>query len=807
MSATWRIATVFLVLGLTALACFLPLVLHPGELLVGAQRGGQNDLTAYFLASREFPRRCWEMFGQMPFWNPYLAGGMPHAGNPQSALWYPLNLPIWLLGADKLVSWQLVLHHAIGGLGAFLLARRLGLTRSGALLTGVAYLGAPILMARTCEGHLTFVAVEAWAPWAFWAWERLRADHRRGGGLVLVLATCILAGHTQATFYLCLALAALGVAELIRRFRAGEHPAARALATNAAIIGLFTLGIAMVEILPLFVYIKNSARGMGALSGGSTLSSSGPANLLQLLYPFIHGTPATYRGPGMYYWETLISLGVLPLLLASLGLVAAFRSRRNFLGLAIIGLGSVLFAMGGNTPFYTVLEKLPGVGMFRYPSRALFLFALVGAVLAGLGLDTLRELAAAPGDRWRTLWRRSLPPIIVTILVIIVASAPGLRGGLPAAFSVLKSLEMRMAIAALAIAVGLAMSRAVPSSLPAALLILATLVELALISNSILRTRPLDSFRAANPVLAELKSQDSFNDGRTLARYLVITDREAESAAIPKVLGYEPVPPARFLLYLSKTKLHANAMAGLFGVEPLDLTQVNPLLLDLMSVRQGVFLKSDKGVEALGWKLRAVGRVDEPMTDPTAPEPRSFEYQIQENPRALPRAYVVGSAKVHRLSDPVENVLAGFNPREQVLLERDALPDSSPRQPFTPARITRDTPNLVAVEVETSQPGYLVLTDNWFPGWSATIDGKEAPVLAANLGFRAIALPQAGKHSVVFTYEPVGWLMGLLISVLTAGLLAYATLAQMAAADQELDQDEEGDLDDAPQLIEGTASA
>lgn len=84
---------------------------------------------------------------------------------------------------------------------------------------------------------------------------------------------------------------------------------------------------------------------------------------------------------------------------------------------------------------------------------------------------------------------------------------------------------------------------------------------------------------------------------------------------------------------------------------------------------------------------------------------------IYENPAAMPRAFVVGHATVVAASDEgaVES-LRTIDPRNEILLEADVLPDG-PRAAFRPADIVENAANRVCIEVETSRPGYLFLSD------------------------------------------------------------------------------------------------
>jgi uncharacterized membrane protein YfhO len=86
----------------------------------------------------------------------------------------------------------------------------------------------------------------------------------------------------------------------------------------------------------------------------------------------------------------------------------------------------------------------------------------------------------------------------------------------------------------------------------------------------------------------------------------------------------------------------------------------------------------------------------------------------------------------------------------------------------------RFQPNEVVIETEARAPGFLVLTDSFYPGWKAFVDEGEQPIHRANYLFRAVRVP-AGRHTVHFRYEPTSFRAGAAISLTAlAGLLLIA---------------------------------
>ena len=86
---------------------------------------------------------------------------------------------------------------------------------------------------------------------------------------------------------------------------------------------------------------------------------------------------------------------------------------------------------------------------------------------------------------------------------------------------------------------------------------------------------------------------------------------------------------------------------------------------------------------------------------------------------------------------------------------------------------------MITLEVQTSDGGWLVLTDSWYPGWQATLDGNPVPILRANAAFRAIAI-SAGPHSVSYAYRPLSFQAGAGLSGASLLVLVVLFLASQS---------------------------
>jgi hypothetical protein len=149
--------------------------------------------------------------------------------------------------------------------------------------------------------------------------------------------------------------------------------------------------------------------------------------------------------------------------------------------------------------------------------------------------------------------------------------------------------------------------------------------------------------------------------------------------------------------------------------------------------------------------------------------------QVFRVPRPLARTFAVGRA---RRADGLAGLTALLSPdfeaRDEVVLSQsDPLP---PADSFVgTSRVVASTATRVTLEASLNAPGYVVLLDGYDPGWLAEVDGKPAPVLCANVAFRAIALP-AGHHVIQLVYRPRTVLVGLTLSATTLLALLGAAL-------------------------------
>lgn len=684
--------------------------------------------------------------GRLPLWNPYLYGGAPFIADLQTAVFYPLNWPVFLLPQVTYESLQfLVLAHLLlAAAGMYLLCvyGPLPTGRVAAVVAGLAFALCDYMVVHL--GNLNLVAGAAWMPWLALAVGRGVMSRRwvpfAFGGLALSMM--LLAGHIQPFLYGMLLAALIAAFGVVLAWRENGPRAALGVALRALIVPLVAVGVSAVQLLPGIELRELTARA--AVSYDVSIEySMPPVQLLSLIVPDLFG-----RGPGSYWapWPRVEMgyFGILPLFAA----LAAFWVRRGpftwFLGaLAILG---VLMALGGYSIVHGLLfQFVPGFSGLRAPARAIILFNLAAAWLAAVGIDGLLRVDRDPSVKWllRVGWTflgiavlGVLPPVVYYLAT--VAGQPGplaIRVG-----PIANGLVLSGALLALSLAV-FGLARRMPGKVAAALI-------LAIVSFDLLTTG-FDVEGGGEDPAAKYQHDAVVN---------FIRENSPEPLRIDTETGVWSVwQPAAGMLH---------RIGDVRGVD-------NPLMLaDTQRYWAGL-----GGRQGAPYDLLNVGFA---LVTPGTPlDPQKFrkvfdgdpEIEVWRYQTPMPRVWVVGSNSVVNDHEAAFAAIhqSSFNPREHVILEEFGVRMG---QPGT-ARIESYTNDRITVRVNAPNNGHLVLSEVWYPGWEATVNGQPTTVLRANYLFRAVNVP-VGESLVELVFRPYSFYAGATVSLLTLITLGIA---------------------------------
>lgn len=720
------------------------------ELLVGGTVLAQDTAT-FFYPMYTFLGESLRS-GNIPMWNPYQMSGTPFAADPQSGWMYLPAMGFFAVLPVALAAKAIMVFHLfLAGVGAYALARALGMPVSAALLSGVAYEFTGYLYDRNtcCFAYM----VAAWLPFPVLFVElAMRSRGRTEKILWLALAgfavSQILAIWLgQGSYY---ALLVLGGYLAYRALIAPANPAAglrvrmAALTLHGVAVLVFGLGLAAAGLLPRFEYnaVSNlpggypatpayrfgdwSTRDWAELLRRTNMYAGGATLALASLSPFV--TRLRYGTP---YWTTL-------------------------------ALGSLVLTTQGPTPLHWVLyHALPGFARMhpRHPeARVIMVFYLCAAILAGATWSSLR------------LRRRSIA--LVAPLPALIVLALWLQG---------VPVPLPTAIAATLASVLVVAYRLSPRrhALAAALILL---VFVDLLDNA----RSFAALRADFDSAFALRTVDveAYYEPTKAGRFLL-----SRSGKEPfRVFGYDVrlnnrQPPGRPYWddpLEAELVLNNRAMAlGLQNIQgyfPAHLARYQQYMRALNGRSQGYHHESvlDKGLaspllDLLNVRYILIPRPTPPYLEQLAgTHPAVYEgdrVSVRENRDALPRAWIVHSARQVAPGEAPKLLASGnIDPRRTALIEASPPPlAQSPDSAAGKVSITEYRADRMRLRTTASAPGLLVLSEVYYPAWKAYVDGNPTRLYAANHILRAVTVP-AGEHEFELRYESTALRWGLIIS-------------------------------------------
>jgi hypothetical protein len=742
-------------LALVVLASALP---HAGALL-GRASYYFRDFSVTFYPLRLFQARELAAL-RWPSWNPYV-----HEGSFALPILYPPDLLHALWPGPAAVSWLLTLHYPLAALGAWYLARELGASRAGAVVSGAAYsLGG---LALSSLNLYVFLQALALAPAAV---ALLRRAARDGGRWVP--AAALLTALSLTTLAVEFVAQALALGLLLGW---AARPAPRALFRGLAATAL-GLGLAAVPVAVISALTPETVRGAGFEGDVAMGNALHPVGLLQVLVPSLFGSLSApveewwgghFFTKGFPYFLSIYLGGIVLALAAAAWPEIEKRTRLVLAGAALLALWYALGATGGLAP---LLSHLPAFRVLRYPSKALFTPCLGACMAAGLGWDRLRR-----GRGWGVL--------------AATLAAAGALALVPA----LALAVARAAVSAWAELPPGAASRLIAASATAALVPAAACVLAVLAWRGRLRQAAVAALLAALAVLDLAWNARGMNP-QVSPRFF---EPLPEMAALGldrkgRVFSYGVDESPAFRLFLASGVrglglwsffVNRQAYGGYNNVidrvetsEGKDITSFvlrSPglRLEDYQPARVGSLLPWLRNaavthvvsVDALSHaELALVQRVD--TGQPLLP------LHVYRVAGPWPRAYVACRALVAASRQQAGDtpLRGGFDPGRDVALEQAPPAAGAPCASGTVRPLAR-TPAEETYAVELDGAGLLVTRDSHARGWRATVDGQPVDLLRANGHQRAVPLGP-GAHQVTLRYVPPGLRAGVIVTAVAAAV-------------------------------------
>ena len=652
---------------------------------------------------------------ELPLWDPHTWLGQPMLGQAQPGTAYPLNWLLFLVPRvgghiqQAALQWYFIIIHYMAALFCYMLCRDLRRSRAASLIGGLIF-SLAAYVGTTDWPQMINGAV--WAPLVLLFELRALRGHRPLVSAALCgtfLGTAWLSGHHQVPIYITLTMGGVWLYHILREGRIDWN-----IAKLAAVSLVFLFLVGALQILPAQEYGQLAKRWAGAdheLTWNEAVPyyvhreySMPPSSLFAILIPGMnrHADPF---------------VGVVAFSLALFALILCWKNKMVKL-FAALAIGALIYSLGHNSVFQGfIYAVVPLVEKARVPSMAVIIWGFGIAVLAAFGAD---HIAASRESLWT---RRAIAGILGFGIVIYALM-------LNATFiNKTWSIDDRVALTALV---------------------------------AILLAALLQAWRSANltqhAALALLVMLMLLELGNDSGYTFVHTSDKESGSFMAKITNDSDIAeflhqqPGKFRIETNTETLVAN-----WG----SYHNFDIFLALLASVTTNVF-----STEFHTWQTRMLFGVKYTLSEkpPLADSINVFTaasgLKVWENPGAFPRAWT--SHDVFHIAVPadgraiINDHLAELRTRAFTLEKTVPLARCDGADTVT---IQNYAAEKIILSANMACEGMLIVSDSYFPGWKATVDGKSTGIHEVNMAMRGVVVP-AGQHEVVMKYRPASVYLG-----------------------------------------------
>lgn len=668
--------------------------------------------------------------GVIPFWNPYNFSGTPFLAHPSVAPFYPFNLIFFIFPLNIAFSVFLFVHITMAGFFMYFLARR-KLDRLSSLVSASVFAQSGYFAARIYSGHIDIISTIVWTPLVFGTINQAIEKFRKKEILMAVLALTmqILAGYQFAVMMtLELVFLVWGIRvisrvgpSLLKLWRAKKTWGIK-LIRELAVLGLIVIsayGLASVQFLPTYEFVRNSVRSSGLPYSLVTWGSYSLDNFKLFDNPYIYGDPFpesySYFGPGPNFFELFYFVGRIPLILIVgyiiiwvvtriIGskdkkiLLIQIINQKDIGGILLAIVFFALLALGVNFPLHKIFfDLVPPYRLFRFPAQHLMMVVFLLSLLAGRAVSSVK-----------------INLIKCVILLLIV-------------------------------------------------------VELLSFSKRFIRIDKVPTQGFDVDLITALKQDNELvrlvPDFPVVSRVRGSLDFESASYyRIQTTSGYNPILLNNYYQFIDLLNRSKESSIAYFNVEIPPPDPYSPYI-NFLNVK---YVLVDPAFNTI---------INQPPANFKLLIEKS-KYKLYQNTSYLPRFFLVGNISLY----PTRKALEDEMINNQISLDRKALFTKEEireeagfnlnckDEDIGQIQLASYTPNKIKLKAEVNCNSFLSSSEVYYPGWKARLNGKEENIFLSNGSFRSIYLPN-GNHQVEFYYQPTIYYIGGVISLVTGMML------------------------------------
>ncbi len=683
--------------------------------------------------------------GHWPLWNPLILTGTPLLANFQSAPFSPTNIFYFVMNNLDAWSLQIITQLFLAALFLYLLLREFGRSKIASLAGGLFFAFAGfIIIWMEWNGHsltaaffpLIILLTLKWFKTSKLIWGSL---------LSLSLALQIFSGYPQIILYEFMVIPILILwldKKLFFNFK---------ILFGFIFFLILGLGLSAIQILPGVELLSLSQRKVEDVINVSAFLPW--QMIITFVAPDFFGNHVTknYWGTGDYTLVTGYS-GVVVMILAGLGFLTFIKDKMARFAASLIGLS---FLIAFPNPVTIFIKDSGFLGLQAASAHRVLILSNLGvAILSAFGIDALISKDLKLKNLIRSFY---FPAILIIIFgglyflsvkflalstVDLINFNVGLRNLILPLFFLLFSLVILILI----------FKFKSKRFIITIFLIIISLLELFRFGWKFTPFSPKHIIFPKTPVIEFLQNQPK--PFRVFAEDVVPINL-LMPYNLSRIEGYDAVYPIRFAKYLSV--LNSNSVdfgpMGRYG----SVNNIDSNLLNLVNAKYILAAKKE-------------GKIPKKFQKPyLKPIFEDKTVVVFENLKVIPRATMFydweiskdDTKTLSRLIDP------DFLINKKLILEKE--PDIDINSGKSDVYF-EESPNKKIIEVVTDQDGVLLISDAWYPGWKAKVDGKDQEIQRANYNFMALSLTK-GVHRVIFEYKPSSFENGKMVSLISSSIL------------------------------------
>ncbi len=736
-----------------------------------------RDFYRLWYPVRFFTHQCLYQGLGLPLWNPYAFGGVPTIADMS---FYPPSILTYLPNFNLGLKWFIVSHYLAAACGMYLLSREFKISHSGAFMAAISFVFGGYMLGIL--DMLNTVTSASLMPFVFLIFHRYLIKNSfssliTSGGMTALffLSGDITVVYGMSWVLLCYSIQRCFVCKNVNPFK------------GFLLIMLIGLGLSLFKIIPTIEVIINSSRAaQGVVFEEASAWAFNPLQMIEFIVPFFASIFESTKFQTEQTWLSCPYFGLLPFIFLCLAVVNRQQQRYSFF--TFIFLIFLILSFGNILPLYSWCYNIfPGFSLFRFPIKFLCIVAFSGSLLSGFGLDMCLE-----SKKLLRCLKYSLLVLLVIFITISIIGSNYYEPILSTLFQNIKGDDNSV----LFVRFYHIICNITLSSIFLGIIILSLWG---------IRTKTLllpvlfcviisDLFLAGwkyQPTMKEkyfshyTKTMEFINNDKEVFRVMHTPATRKYFAGIERnrnfVQNYTEyqrgiVP----YLGLSHHIFYAH-VAGYMALCPDEY-------LDLLNL----FMSYPPTLDALRklinlFNIKYIISVDKFSTE-LVQDNWKLAYNkgiyIYRNESAFPRAFFVPEAI--SLAPKKAFIAVGtmnFDPRNQVILSTEesqrhkSTKEAGGRRHVCDSihepvvKITDYRLHSVSIKADTDRDGWVVLTDNYYPGWKAYVNNHETKIYQADNAFRAIRI-KSGTSKIDFVYNPLSIKAGIWGSIISLIFIA-----------------------------------